>query len=91
MASFNTCPEFPWFGARYPDATCIDGMLWDLDKCTDNGGLYGGGEIPCPFCNSTEFIKYHHDPDPLFGHSVQQLQKFINELKSKYKTPTPQQ
>lgn len=28
----NTCPEFPLFGANYPDATCIDGILYDLDR-----------------------------------------------------------
>ena len=27
----NTCPEFPLFGANYPDATCIDGILYDLE------------------------------------------------------------
>lgn len=51
------CPEFPFFGARYPDACCIDGYLWDLDKFED-GKLYGGGEIPCPFCNEEAFIEY---------------------------------
>lgn len=49
------CPEFPHFGASYPDARCIDGYLWDLDKCED-GKLYGGGDDPCPFCN-TELYK----------------------------------
>lgn len=50
------CPEFPYFGAWYPDATCIDGYLWDLDKY-DNGELYGGGDEPCPFCNTEMFIE----------------------------------
>lgn len=27
------CPEFPFFGASYPDARCINGYLWDLDDC----------------------------------------------------------
>lgn len=53
------CPEFPFFGARYPDATCIDGYLWDLDKC-EGGELYGEGEIPCPFCNTEAFIEYDY-------------------------------
>ena len=26
------CPEFPFFGALYPDARCCDGYLWDLDS-----------------------------------------------------------
>lgn len=55
------CPEFPFFGATYPDARCIAGYLWDLDRCNEKGELYGGGNIPCPFCNTEEFIEY----DPL--------------------------
>lgn len=27
----NSCPEFPYFGAPYPDAICVDGYLHDLD------------------------------------------------------------
>lgn len=54
------CPEFPYFGARYPDACCIDGYLWDLDKFED-GKLYGGGEEPCPFCNTELFIEQNED------------------------------
>lgn len=53
------CPDFKFFGAPYIDATCIDGYLWDLDKYED-GSLYGGGDIPCPFCNKEEF-KEHID------------------------------
>lgn len=52
------CPEFPYFGANYPDARCIEGYLWDLDKCDEQGNLYGEGDIPCPFCNTDEFIEY---------------------------------
>lgn len=52
------CPEFPFFCASYPDARCINGYLWDLDKCDENGNLYGEGDIPCPFCNTEEFIEY---------------------------------
>ncbi len=48
------CPEFAHFGAHYPDARCIEGYLWDLDKC-DERGLYGGGDDPCPFCNAEEY------------------------------------
>lgn len=29
------CPEFPFFGASYSDARCINGYLWDLDKCDE--------------------------------------------------------
>ena len=57
------CPEFPFFGAHYPDARCIDGYLWDLDKC-DEKGLYSSGDNPpCPFCNKEAFIDYHTDID----------------------------
>lgn len=51
------CPEIPFFGARYPDAICIDGYLWDMDSYED-GGLTQGGDIPCPFCNTEKFIEY---------------------------------
>lgn len=44
------------FGARYPDATCIDGYLWDLDSCED-GMLYSGGELPCPKCNTASYLE----------------------------------
>ena len=43
--------EFPYFGASYPDARCINGYLWDLDSEMD-GELTSGGEVPCPFCNT---------------------------------------
>lgn len=53
----NPCPEFPYFGATYPDARCINGYLWDLDKVTAEGGLYTTGDNPpCPFCNMEEYI-----------------------------------
>lgn len=50
------CPEFPFFGATYPDARCIEGYLWDLDS-DDNGFLTKGGEDLCPFCNSENLIQ----------------------------------
>lgn len=53
--------EFPWFGAHYPDATCIDGYLWDLDSGDGDGYLYSGGDYPCPYCNAREFIEYLRD------------------------------
>lgn len=64
MPTNNQCHEFSFFGAPYPDARCIDGYLWDLDKCNDeDGGLYGGGEAPCPFCNTALFIEHITDLD----------------------------
>ena len=62
-SAVNQCPEFPFFGASYPDATCIDGELWDLDKCDENGLISSGYNPPCPFCNTEAFIDYHTDID----------------------------
>ena len=31
------CPQFPYWGASYPDACCVDGKLQDLDYCAENG------------------------------------------------------
>lgn len=47
------------FGAQYPDSVCIDGYLWDADKCDDEGNLYGEGEWPCPACNRAGWREYH--------------------------------
>lgn len=30
----HPCPEFPFFGASYPDAHCINGYLWDWINVT---------------------------------------------------------
>lgn len=48
--------EFPWFGAHYPDARCIDGFLWDLDSYED-GFLTSGGDYACPYCNARTFLE----------------------------------
>lgn len=54
----NSCPEFPFWGASYPDACCIDGKLFDLDRCDDEGNLYQpGDDVPCPFCQTEDFIE----------------------------------
>ena len=60
-SAVNQCPEFPFFGASYPDARCVDGQLWDLDKCDDNGLYSSGDNPPCPFCNTEAFIDYYTD------------------------------
>lgn len=53
------CPEFPYFGATYPDARCVGGYLYDMDDCNENGNLIErGNDIPCPFCNTEEFVEY---------------------------------
>ena len=56
--NINPCPEFPYWGASYPDACCINGKLYDLDRCDENGNLYEPDEnIPCPFCQTEDFIE----------------------------------
>ncbi len=53
------------FGAHYPDSTCIDGYLWDLDSggVDDSGNSYLdiGGYVPCPKCNAKAWVKYNAD------------------------------
>lgn len=62
-SSTVSCPNFPFFGASYPDAGCIDGLLWDLDKCDENGLYSSGDNPPCPFCNTEAFVDYMTDID----------------------------
>lgn len=51
--------EAPTFGAFYPDGTCIDGYMWDLDSCDGPGGsLESGGDQPCPHCNTREYLEW---------------------------------
>ncbi len=49
------------FGAWYEDACCCNGYLWDLDSGgtddTGNSYLDHGGDIPCPQCNTKQYIK----------------------------------
>ena len=63
------CPEFPYFGASYPDACCINGYLYDMDDCDDHGNLYEPGEKhPCPFCNWDEFkAQWNENAEDLFA------------------------
>lgn len=75
----NQCPEFPHFGASYPDATCIGGYLWDMDS--DEGGFYtSGGDDPCPFCNKEEYIEWICDED----FTREDAEKRIESLKKVY-------
>ena len=75
----NQCPEFPYFGASYPDACCIDGYLWDLDKFED-GQLYGGGEEPCPFCNTETFLEQNIDEH----NTKESLLEYTEKLRKRY-------
>lgn len=75
----NQCPEFPFFGATYPDATCIDGMLWDLDSYED-GGLTKGGEDPCPFCNKEAYTQHMRDCE----FSQESIETHLQALNDRY-------
>lgn len=46
------------FGGGYIDSVCIDGTLWDLDSCDDDGNLISGGAIPCRKCNTAKWVAY---------------------------------
>lgn len=82
MKTENGCPTFPFFGAHYPDAVCIDGYLWDLDKCNGDGSLYGGGEEPCPFCNFEYFLENNLDEEN--GNTRESLIEYVEKLREKY-------
>lgn len=81
------CPEFPFFGANYPDATCIDGYLWDLDHCNGDGQLYSTGDNPpCPFCNIDAFIEDHYgdfDDSDIENPTEEQMQEIEADAKRK--------
>ena len=50
--------EFPYFGARYPDARCCGGYLWDMDSWDESlGGFTIGGDDPCPICNEEKWLE----------------------------------
>lgn len=47
----------PFFGASYPDAACIDGLLYDLDNCDGDGCVYPSSEeIACPKCATADYL-----------------------------------
>ena len=75
----NKCPEFPFFGATYPDATCIDGKLFDLDSYEEDG-LTSGGDYSCPFCRRDEFIEEQIER----GLLIEEVKSFIKYLEENY-------
>ncbi len=76
------CPEFPFFGASYPDATCVDGELWDLDACDDQHRLYEPMEWwPCPFCKTEDFIKRYAE---YYGIKYKEARSKVKAFKEKY-------
>jgi len=85
------CPDIPFFGANYPDATCIDGRLWDLDSCDEPGGpLFGGGDVPCPFCRPQEHINeiaedlYSSGEFETIEAAHPKALKYVNSLRARY-------
>jgi hypothetical protein len=80
----DPCPEFQFFGAWYPDARCIDGNLYDLDKCDDAGNLYVTDEYsPCPFCRQDDFLEQH--VDELNGVTKGDVLAWLEKMHQKYK------
>lgn len=73
--------EFPHFGANYPDAKCIDGYLWDLDS-GDGHYLTIGGDDPCPFCNTEEWLKGVLD-DEIFA-SREDALAWVDKMRKRY-------
>lgn len=67
------CPEFPYWGASYPDAYCVNGKLYDLDNCDENGNLYEPfDDVPCPFCRTEDFIEL--DPFGWVDHFCEEME-----------------
>lgn len=78
----EVCPEFPFWGASYPDACCVNGVLQDLDYCDENGNLYDKGEhVPCPFCKTEEFIE---DEDKAKEKAREWYLNWIEGMKKRY-------
>jgi hypothetical protein len=74
----NKCREFPYFGASYPDARCVDGILHDLDDCDENGNLYVPTEkVPCPFCRPKDFMEYN-------SMTEEEFEEYITPLRERY-------
>jgi hypothetical protein len=81
MTDKKQCPEFPYFGAKYPDARCIDGQLYDLDRCDSSGAPYEMFEYhPCPFCNKEAFIEGKIDEEA----DLVEVEKWIEETRKNY-------
>lgn len=72
--------EFPFFGARYPDARCVDGQLYDLDNCDEHGRLYKPGEyVPCPVCRKDEFKKSFDMSEDDYQEYLKTIEKYLTD------------
>lgn len=62
------------FGAgSYPDSVCIDGRLFDADRCDESGMLLEIDEdIPCPMCREQDAIKYWTEQNRNGGHTTRE-------------------
>lgn len=47
------------FGASYPDSSCSNGRLLDMDACDGNIVYEPSEYIPCPMCDRDGAIEYH--------------------------------
>ena len=78
--------EFPYFGASYPDARCIDGYLWDMDSGEANeDGVsysYGGNGYPCPVCNTKEWLEHVIENDEF--ETEEDALAYVEQLKKHY-------
>ena len=73
--------EIPMFGATYPDAVCLDGYLYDMDSW-DGKSYFIGGDIPCPICNTEEFIELFLENGEF--ENEEEALKYIENIKRKY-------
>lgn len=73
------CPQFPFFGARYNDACCIDGVLYDLDSDNGEGQLTSGGDVPCMFCDPEGFKEYNY-----FDFEPEEMENYLTKMKERY-------
>ena len=73
--------EFPFFGATYPDAVCIDGYLWDMDSW-DGNYYFSGGDVPCPVCNTEEWLELVLENESF--ESREEALEYVEKLKKKY-------
>ena len=75
--------EFPYFGANYPDARCIDGYLWDMDSVDESlGGFTIGGDDPCPVCNTKEWLEQVMENEEF--ETEEDALAYVDQLKKKY-------
>lgn len=74
--------EFPLW-ARYPDAKCINGYLYDMDSWDEElGGFTSGGDEPCPICHPEAWLDNCETEE-----EGERTKKWIENLKNTYGNP----